>query len=147
VTADSVDDLSSLAHQKITSPNTIPAARFCSLFTPMNRIAGRWAASQMASASAMSFFCRSTNGLKQARDQPNGMSEPSDLPRPIITAGAGLHRNRTSGLHGEEREYLLSAEFLRKTIAPGASAPCAWNTFFAKSNPIVLVSDMDASLE
>jgi hypothetical protein len=34
-----------------------------SLLTATNRIVGRCAASQIASASAMSFFCRFTNGL------------------------------------------------------------------------------------
>ena len=43
--------------------NTTPLACCCSLFTGTNRIVGRWAASQIASASAMSFFCRFTNGL------------------------------------------------------------------------------------
>jgi hypothetical protein len=37
--------------------------------------------------------------------------------------------------------------FLRKTTAPDAFAPCTWNTFFARSNPIVLTSDMDASVQ
>ena len=33
------------------------------LLAPTNRIVGRCAASQIASASAMSFFCRFTNGF------------------------------------------------------------------------------------
>src|SRR3954447_12673262 len=32
-------------------------------------------------------------------------------------------------------------------IAPEALAPCAWNTFLARSNPIVLTSVTDASLQ
>src|SRR3954466_9680802 len=36
---------------------------------------------------------------------------------------------------------------LRNRIAPGALAPCAWNTFLARSNPIVLTSVTDASLK
>jgi len=34
---------------------------------------------------------------------------------------------------------------LRNTTCPDASAPCAWNTCFAISKPIVLTSDTDAS--
>ena len=35
--------------------------------------------------------------------------------------------------------------FLRKTTPPLASAPWTWNTFFARSNPTVVISDMTAS--
>ena len=41
----------------------IAAACWASLFTATNRIVGREAASAIASASAMSFFCRFTNGF------------------------------------------------------------------------------------
>lgn len=34
--------------------------------------------------------------------------------------------------------------FLRKTTAPSAAAPCSWNTFFARSTPMMLTSSMDA---
>src|SRR3954469_14067999 len=37
--------------------------------------------------------------------------------------------------------------FLRNRIAPEALAACAWNTFLARSNPIVLTSVTDASLQ
>src|SRR4051812_21734723 len=37
--------------------------------------------------------------------------------------------------------------FLRNTTAPEALAPCAWNTFLARSNPIVLTSVTEASLQ
>src|SRR3954469_15278819 len=36
--------------------------------------------------------------------------------------------------------------FLRKTTAPDALAPCAWNTCLARSRPMVLTSSTDASL-
>src|SRR3954449_1060042 len=36
---------------------------------------------------------------------------------------------------------------LRNRIAPEALAACAWNTFLARSNPIVLTSVTDASLK
>ena len=40
-----------------------PAACASALFGATKRIVGRCAASQIASASAMSFFCRFTNGF------------------------------------------------------------------------------------
>ncbi len=62
--ADCVDELGSLAHEQVAGPEhqtRRPAA--ASLFTGTKRIVGRCAASQIASASAASFFCRFTNGL------------------------------------------------------------------------------------
>ncbi len=46
--------------------NTITASSVSSLFTGRKRIAGRNAASQIAAASAASFFWRFTKGLTQA---------------------------------------------------------------------------------
>ena len=43
--------------------NTKPAACCRSLFTATNRMLGRCTASQIASASIASFFCRFANGL------------------------------------------------------------------------------------
>ena len=43
--------------------NTTPFACCASLFTGTKRMLGRWAASQIASASTVSFFCRFTYGL------------------------------------------------------------------------------------
>ena len=34
--------------------------------------------------------------------------------------------------------------FLRNRTAPAAAAPCSWNTFFARSTPMMLTSFMDA---
>ena len=64
-----------------------------------------------------------------------------------MAAGAGLHGNRASRLRGKKVEHPIAPSFLRKTTAPDAFAPCAWNTFFARSNPIVLTSNMDASVK
>ena len=46
--------------------NTTAAACWFALLRATKRMVGRWAASQMASASAMSFFCRLTNGFTYA---------------------------------------------------------------------------------
>ena len=34
--------------------------------------------------------------------------------------------------------------FLRNRTVPSAAAPCSWNTFFARSTPMMLTSFMDA---
>jgi hypothetical protein len=34
--------------------------------------------------------------------------------------------------------------FFRKTTAPSAAAPCSWNTFFARSTPMMVTSFMGA---
>jgi len=34
--------------------------------------------------------------------------------------------------------------FLRNTTDPSADAPCNWNTFFARSTPMMLISFVDA---
>ena len=59
-----VDDLGPLTHQQIAGTK-YNGRSLCAaaLFTATNRIVGRCAASQIASASAASFFCRFTNGL------------------------------------------------------------------------------------
>jgi hypothetical protein len=61
--AQCIDNLGALAHQKIAGSKTIAAACDASLFTCTKRIVGRCDASQIASASAASFFCRFTNGF------------------------------------------------------------------------------------
>ena len=61
-----VDDLRALSHEKITRPKA--DGRRLPLFAldRTNRIVGRCAASQIASASAASFFWRFTNGFTYA---------------------------------------------------------------------------------
>lgn len=39
----------------------------------------------------------------------------------------------------------LAKALLRMTTAPELSAPRAWKTYFARSNPTVLIASMDAS--
>ena len=65
VAAERVDGLGALANQQV------PRAKHdgCGLWLRLEatkRIVGRWAASQIASASAMSFFCRLTKGFTYA---------------------------------------------------------------------------------
>jgi hypothetical protein len=64
VATQGIDDLGALADQSRSRPrNTIALACCSSLFAATNRIDGRCAASQIASASVASFFCRFTNGF------------------------------------------------------------------------------------
>jgi hypothetical protein len=69
MTAQGIDDLGSLPHQEIARPEhesgglCLLAACVCSLLGATKRMVGRWAASQIASASAASFFWRLTKGF------------------------------------------------------------------------------------
>ena len=108
--------------------NTTPLACCSSSFTGVNRMLGRCAASQIASASAASFFCRLTNGLTYAgRDhQPHRVPEPGQLAPPMMRPATRLHRHQAGRLGREKGQHPSSAELLtRKTTAPDASAPCA----------------------
>jgi len=61
VATQSIDALRALTHQQIAGAKHDAVGLL--LFTGTKRMLGRCAASQMASASATSFFCRLTNGL------------------------------------------------------------------------------------
>src|SRR3954467_3107465 len=66
VAPERVDGLGALANQQSRVRNTTAAACWFALLRATKRLVGRWAASQIASASAMSFFWRLTNGLTYA---------------------------------------------------------------------------------
>src|SRR3954447_23644934 len=123
------------------------AACFASLFTATNRIVGRWAASQIASASAISFFWRLTNGFTYA----GGISRTSWPSSPIARAQwcALAHASIATTQRGWPAKKVSTCarlSLLRKTTAPDALAPCAWNTCLARSRPMVLTSSTGASL-
>ena len=63
MTTQGVDDLRALTHQCIACPKHHRCGLRHLALHRHERIAGRWTASQIASASAASFFCRFTNGL------------------------------------------------------------------------------------
>src|SRR5215217_5652556 len=94
--------------------NTTAAACACSLFTATKRMVGRWAASQIASASVALFFCillpLDERLDVRRRDQPDRMPEHANLARPIMGAAAGLHRDRAGGLGRQERANLVSPQ-------------------------------------
>src|SRR3954465_13831240 len=54
---------------------------------------------------------------------------------------------RQRGCAAKKASTCSRRSFLRNRIAPEALAACAWNTFLARSNPIVLTSVTDASLK
>src|SRR3954466_3794937 len=54
---------------------------------------------------------------------------------------------RQRGCAAKKASTCSRRSFLRNRIAPEALAACAWNTFLARSNPIVLTSVTDASLQ
>src|SRR4051812_33828474 len=90
--------------------NTRAAAWACSLLGATKRMVGRWAASQIASASVALFFCRLTNGLTYAggisRTACPSMPTSRDLAGPIMGAAAGLHGDRAGGLGRQEQANL-----------------------------------------
>src|SRR3954465_3746594 len=54
---------------------------------------------------------------------------------------------RQRGCAAKKASTCSRRSFLRNRIAPEALAACAWNTFLARSNPIVLTSVTDASFQ
>src|SRR3954447_5064577 len=89
--------------------NTRAAAWVCSLLGATKRMVGRWAASQIASASVALFCIRGIVLLPldewldvRRRDQPDRMPEHANLARPIMGAAAGLHGDRAGGLGRKE---------------------------------------------
>src|SRR5690242_11639578 len=64
--AEDVGELGALRHQETAARNTPALACCSSLCTATKRIVSRWAASQIASVSAMSLFWRLTKGFTYA---------------------------------------------------------------------------------
>jgi hypothetical protein len=91
--------------------NTKPAACCRSLFTATNHMLGRCAASQIASASIASFFCRFTNGFYiGGRDQPNFMAKLGKLTSPVMRSTTRLQRYRAIRLRCKEIQQLSSTD-------------------------------------
>src|SRR3954462_6517637 len=81
---------------------------------------GRWAASQIASASAMSFFWPLDERLHVGRrDQPHLVAELADRASPVMRTRAGLHGDKAAGLARKERQYLLAPELLAEHDSAG----------------------------
>jgi hypothetical protein len=84
VPAKSVDALGALPHQEIAGSEHDAVRLLLFGLDRHEAMLGRWAASQMASASAASFFCRLMNGL--AHKCRRGASTPSPF-RPLNVRG------------------------------------------------------------
>jgi hypothetical protein len=67
------------------------------------------------------------------------------LTSPVVRTGAGFQRNNAGRLYCHPSSF-VRVRRLRNSTLPVASAPCAWNTCFAISNPIMVACSMDASL-
>ena len=80
------------------------------------------------------------------RDQLYGMTRRRDGPRPMMSARAGLHRHRAARLLCEKLQNLEPRELAPEHHRPVGCRPVSWNTFFARSNPMMLTSTMNASL-
>src|SRR4051794_21463899 len=108
--------------------NTTADACLASLLTATNRMVGRWAASQIASASAALFFCRLTKGVLlplderlhvSRRNQPHLVPQLGVLACPVVSARARLHGDKTAGLRGEEGEHLIAPQLLAEQDRAG----------------------------
>src|SRR3954462_2460372 len=108
--------------------NTTADACLASLLTATNRMVGRWAASQIASASAALFFCRVLLPLDERlhvsrRDQPHLVPQLGDLACPVVGARARLHGHKTARLRGEEGEHLIAPQLLAEQNHAGGTCP------------------------
>src|SRR4051812_32731510 len=108
--------------------NTTADACLASLLTATNRMVGRWAASQIASASAALFFCIVLLPLDERlhvsrRNQPHLVPQLGDLACPVVSARARLHGDKTAGLRGEEGEHLIAPQPLAEQDSAGGTCP------------------------
>src|SRR3954447_16509151 len=113
--------------------NTTAAACACSLFTATKRMVGRCAASQIASASAMSFFCCLTNGFTSAGAMRRTVWPSLAISRPpIVSAATGLHGHRAGREGCEERQKLAAAQLLAKDHRARAVSPMKLKDVFGE---------------
>jgi len=111
------------------------------------RTLGRKPASQRASESAASFVWGLTKGSRNARQSSARCARASQSRAP---SGARWRtpasRQHMAVVPRKSQQLVASQLLLRTTTAPDSSAPCNWNTFLAKSSPIVTASFTDGSL-
>src|SRR3954471_7367390 len=148
MTADGVDDLRALAHQQIAGPEHDGR---CLLGLTLDgdethgRALGRFA--DRFGICGIVLLPLDERLHVSRRNQPHLVPQLGDLTCPVVSARARLHGDKTARLRGEEGEHLIAPQPLAEQDSPEALAPCAWNTFLARSNPIVLTSVTDASLQ
>ena len=89
------------------------------VFTGTKRIAGRLAASQIASridsVGLATLHVRLDIGW---RNQPRVVAKLCDLARPVMSRAAGLHRHKARGKSGEEPQDLALLELLAQNTTP-----------------------------
>ena len=115
-------------------------ACLASLLMATERIAGRYPASHIASASAMS-LCRLTNGFTKADGIRGSGARRAPVRRWRAPRSARWRRLRSPpGIDADwqKRRNPHTSEFPSKTTAPDELAPWAWKTFLAKSRPTVV---------
>src|SRR3954471_15861261 len=148
MTADGVDDLRALAHQQIAGPEHDGR---CLLGLTLDgdethgRALGRFA--DRFGICGIVLLPLDERLHVSRRNQPHLVPQLGDLTCPVVSARARLHGDKTARLRGEEGEHLIAPQPLAEQDSPETLAPCAWNTFLARSNPIVLTSVTDASLQ
>ena len=117
------------------------SAACCSIvLTGTNRMLGRVTASQMRRCIGSIVLGALDVGLHIARGhQPHGMAELRQLACPMMGRRAGLHADEARRQLLEELDHLATPELPSdRPSCPPASTPCTWNTFLARSRPIVV---------
>jgi hypothetical protein len=72
------------------------------------------------------------------------MPHACQLSSPVVRSAAGLHANQGGREIGKEFSHLVALELLLKTVLPYSFTAWTWNTFFARSMPIVVAFMVDA---
>jgi hypothetical protein len=86
-------------------------------------------------------------GLDELRGhQSHRMSKTLEFSGPVMRTAAGFHTNQARRQLREEARHLVALSCFFSTALPRSSTPCTWNTFFARSMPIVVIFIADAPL-
>src|SRR5215468_4578822 len=86
-------------------------------------------------------------GLDELRGhQAHRMSKTLQSSGPVMRTTAGFHPDQARRQLREERRHWSRLSCFFSTALPRSSTPCTWNTFFARSMPIVVIFIADAPL-
>ena len=120
--------------------NSIPSACCSALSAATNRIPGRDAASQTASASAASFFRRFTNGFTYAGGTRRTSNPIASSSRPRCRAPAQASIATVQGPRFDISSRNRSRDtFFRKAADPSSRTPWSWKLLLPRSTPIMPV--------
>src|SRR5881227_1372724 len=72
------------------------------------------------------------------RHQAHGVAELGDFTRPMMSGSAGFHADQARRNLAKKLNDCLRRNCRVMTTLPELSTPCTWNTFLARSTPMVL---------